>query len=178
MFYGKVEIMSATRRAGSGTGAEGAVLAHSAWTHPRARAFTVLGTVAVVGGSILSAAIAPTPSYHGSWAVAYIVLVAGVAQIVLGVGQTSVTDGHVGAGRVAWQAALFDAGVAATVTATILDIPVLLYAAAVAQVVAVILFLAATRGGRRGLTLITLRVVAIVLLVGTPTGVVIQALTH
>jgi hypothetical protein len=153
-------------------------LARSAWTHRSARAFTVLGTIAIVGGGLLSAAIAPAPSYHGSWAVAYIVLVAGVAQIVLGVGQASVTGGRVDAAVLTIEAVLLNAGAAATVVATIVDIPVMLYAAAAAQVVAIILFLVTTRHSRRGMVLTSMRIVAIVMLVATPTGIVIQALTH
>jgi len=155
-----------------------ASLSRSAWTHPTARPFAILGTVAIVGGSLLSAALAPTASYHSSWAVAYIVLVAGVAQVALGVGQTAVTDGRVSVGTVTVQAVLWNLGAIATVAATIGDIPVLLYLASAAQAATIVLFLVATRHGRSGVTLLTLRVLSALLLVSIPTGIVLQAITH
>jgi hypothetical protein len=49
--------------------------------------FLVIGTACVIAGGLVAAATAPNPSQHGSWAAAYLVLVAGVAQIGLGAGQ-------------------------------------------------------------------------------------------
>ena len=49
--------------------------------------FLVIGTACVIAGGLVAAATAPNPSEHGSWAAAYLVLVAGVAQIGLGAGQ-------------------------------------------------------------------------------------------
>ncbi|HEU0256946.1 MAG TPA: hypothetical protein VFQ96_03810 [Microbacteriaceae bacterium] len=146
-----------------------------AWTDRRSRAFLILGIVAVVGGGLLSAIIAPTPSYVGSWAVAYIVLVGGAAQVALGVAQASVARRPLTRGILLTQVLLLNLGVAGTVVATVANIPVLLYLSAAAQVAAVIFLLAATRKGRPGAALITLRVVAIVLLIGSPTGVILQA---
>lgn len=153
-------------------------LSRSAWTHPAALPFAIMGTIAVVGGALLSAALAPTPSYHGNWAVAYIVLVAGVGQIVLGVGQTAATAGTVRPAIIAVQVLLLNLGAAATVAATVGDIPALLYVAAVLQMVALVSFLWATRHGTRGLTLVALRIMAVLLLISVPTGIVLQSLVH
>ncbi|WP_308491521.1 hypothetical protein [Microbacterium terrisoli] len=153
-------------------------LSRSAWTHPTALPFAIMGTIAVVGGSLLSAALAPNPSYHGNWAVAYIVLVAGVGQIVLGVGQAAVTAGRVRPAVVAVQALMLNLGAVATVIATVDDIAALLYLAAVMQIVALVGFLWVTRHVARGLTLMALRIVAVLLLISVPTGVVLQALVH
>ncbi len=49
--------------------------------------FAAFGAACIVLGGLVSAAIAPTPTEHGSWAVAYLVLVGGVAQVALGAGQ-------------------------------------------------------------------------------------------
>lgn len=153
-------------------------LARSAWTHPVALPFAIMGTIAVVGGSLLSAALAPTPSYHGNWAVAYIVLVAGFGQIVLGVGQAAATAGRVHPAVVTVQALLLNLGAAATVAATVGDIPALLYVAAAMQIVALISFLWVTRHGAHGLTLLALRIMAVLLMISTPVGIVLQSLAR
>lgn len=49
---------------------------------------TVAGVVCVVAGGLVAALTAPSPTEHGTWAAAYLVLVAGVAQVGLAVGQS------------------------------------------------------------------------------------------
>ena len=49
--------------------------------------FVLAGATAVVTGGFVAAATSVTPSAHGAWAAAYLVLVVGVAQILLGIGQ-------------------------------------------------------------------------------------------
>lgn len=153
-------------------------LAPSAWTHIRSRAFVILGTIAVVGGGLMSAAIAPHPSYHGSWAVAYIVLVLGVAQLALGVAQTAVTGGTTRSGTITAQVIAFNVGGVATLVGTLMGAAPVLWVGAVLQVIALVLFLVATAHGRRGATVIVARIITILLLVSTPVGIVLQAVTH
>lgn len=152
--------------------------AHVAWTHPAARPFAIMGAIAIIVGGFLSAVLAPVASYHGNWAVAYIVLVAGVAQIALGVGQATVLSGQIRSGAVITQLLLWNLGATATVIATVLDLSVLLYAAACAQIIVIISFLYLTRNGRKGRILLIVRVLSVILLISIPTGVVLQALTH
>lgn len=153
-------------------------LARSAWTHATALPFVVLGAMGVVGGGLLSAALAPIASYHSSWAVAYIVLIAGVAQIVLGVSQTALTGGTVRARTVAAQAVCWNLGTAATVFGTLADVVPVLYVGAVLQVSTLVLVLYTTRHARAGWVAVTLRLVSVLLLISVPTGIVLQALTH
>lgn len=54
--------------------------------------FVVIGAASVLLGGVLSAASAGSPSYTSSWAVAYLVLVAGAAQLVLGIGQAELAS--------------------------------------------------------------------------------------
>ena len=49
--------------------------------------FLTVGTAAIVLGGLFSAATARSSTYHSAWFVAYLVLVVGVAQVALGVGQ-------------------------------------------------------------------------------------------
>jgi hypothetical protein len=53
--------------------------------------FLGLGGLCVVGGGLVSAASAGAPSQQSAWAVAYLVLVAGVAQVGLGLGRLLAT---------------------------------------------------------------------------------------
>ena len=49
--------------------------------------FAAIGTVWIVAGGLVAAVTAPRPTEHGTWAAAYLVLVCGVAQAGLGLGQ-------------------------------------------------------------------------------------------
>lgn len=49
--------------------------------------FAIVGTACVIAGGLVAAATAPAPSEHGSWAAAYLVLVAGMAQVALAMEQ-------------------------------------------------------------------------------------------
>lgn len=153
-------------------------LAATAWTHPTSLAFVILGGLGVIGGGLLSAVIALAPSYHGSWAVAYIVLIVGVAQAVLGVAQASLTGGTVRPRTVAIEVVCWNLGNAGVLAGTLLGIVPLLYVGVVLLVAALAVLLYAIRHGRRGGVLITTRVIVVILLVSMPTGIVIQALTH
>ena len=48
--------------------------------------FVTLAGVLIVGGGLVAAVNSAAPFAHGSWLAAYLVLVGGVAQLVLGVG--------------------------------------------------------------------------------------------
>jgi hypothetical protein len=48
--------------------------------------FALLGAVMIVGGGLVAAINSAAPFDHGSWLAAYLVLVAGVSQILLGLG--------------------------------------------------------------------------------------------
>ncbi len=50
--------------------------------------FVIVGVACVIVGGLVSAIAASAPSENSSWAVAYLVLVAGVAQVALGIGQS------------------------------------------------------------------------------------------
>ncbi|TAL95934.1 MAG: hypothetical protein EPN69_05000 [Rhodanobacter sp.] len=63
--------------------------AHVPWCERISSAlpFLVVCALAIVGGGALAAAMAHAPSRKLMWAVAYLVLVVGVTQAALGVGQ-------------------------------------------------------------------------------------------
>ena len=69
-------------------------------SHWRAmREFVLVGLTAIIAGGLVAAVTGPTGFDEGSWVAAYLVLVAGVAQVGLGVGQALLTDGTLSGGR-------------------------------------------------------------------------------
>lgn len=145
--------------------------------HRASRPFLIIGALGVVGGGLASAATAGSPSYHASWAVAYLVLVMGAAQIALGVAQASLTRGTVPGRVVAGEAVCWNLGNALVLIGTLIGTPALLYAGAVLLVVALLLFAVAVRRGRHGALLAMTWVLIVILLISMPVGVVIQAVT-
>lgn len=156
-------------------GDPGRVATSSAWLSPAVLPFAVAGAVGVIGGGLLSAALAPNASYHGSWAVAYIVLVIGVAQIMLGAGQAYVTDGAVSQPTVLAELTGWNLASVATVLGTVLDVTAVLYVGAVLQLAILTTFLYCVRNGRRGAVLIIMRALIAIMLVSVPIGLVLQA---
>lgn len=147
----------------------------SAWTHRTSRPFTVVGTIGVVGGGLLSAITAGNPNYYASWAVAYVVLVVGVAQITLGVAQTTLTGGTVRGRVVAAQVICWNLGNAFVLFATLAGVPMLLYVGIAFLVAALALFAIAIRQGSRGLVFTVAWALIVILAVSLPVGAIIQA---
>ncbi|MGH3200339.1 MAG: hypothetical protein ACRDNT_31475 [Streptosporangiaceae bacterium] len=150
----------------------------AAWTRPAGRPFVLLGGACVIGGGLLSAAMAPAASYHSSWAVAYIVLIAGVAQAALGLGQTALTGGDVPRRVVRAELAGWNLGNAAVVAGTLLEVAPVLYTGCALLVAALMLVLYAIRHAQPGRVLVATRVIVALLLISMPIGIVLQALDH
>ncbi|TAM69405.1 MAG: hypothetical protein EPN48_08545 [Microbacteriaceae bacterium] len=139
--------------------------------------FVVIGGVGIVLGGAISAATALSPSYTASWAVAYIVLVAGVAQLVLGIGQARLA-GEQPSGRViAAEAVTFNLANLAVLFGTMLAWTAVVWVGAALIVVALILFVWGVRGARTDnrLMLYGFRIMVAILIVTTPIGLVIAA---
>lgn len=155
---------------------------HDLWpassTARAATPFVVIGTGLVVVGGLVSAAAAPTASYHSSWAVAYIVLVAGVAQALLGLGQAVLTEGTVSAGERQLELWCWNLGNAAVVAGTLLDVPIMLYVGCVGLIVTLVLVMRALVHVPSNLLVWSVRVVIAVLLISIPTGIVLQGIGH
>ncbi|MEO6886061.1 MAG: hypothetical protein ABI232_07230 [Jatrophihabitantaceae bacterium] len=154
------------------------VMRFPGWVRPAHRWFVLLGGACVIGGGLVSAAMAPAATYHSSWAVAYIVLVAGVAQVALGLGQA----GLVGEDLPRWvlrsELVGWNLGNAAVVAGTLLDVTLALYVGCALLVAALGLVLYAIRNAQPGRTLVTIRAIVVLLLISMPVGVVLQAATH
>ncbi|MFC6705885.1 hypothetical protein [Flexivirga alba] len=140
--------------------------------------FVVIGLGLVIVGGFVSAAAAPTASYHSSWAVAYVVLVAGVAQGFIGLGQAVLTEGATSAKVRLAELCCWNAGNALVVAGTLLDVPIVLYLGCLPLIATLMLVLRALAHAPSNWLLWAMRVVVVILLVSMPTGIVLQAVSH
>lgn len=134
--------------------------------------FATLGVGAIVAGGVTAAAIAHAPTRHGVWAVAYLVLVAGVAQVGLGLGQALLatqtpTPRLVTAELLAW-----NVGNAAVIIGTIAGVSPVVYVGSALLVIGLALFVFAARGGQQRWRYArwAFRLVVLILLVSIPIG--------
>lgn len=142
--------------------------------------FVVVGVACVVGGGLVAAVTGPTDFALGSWLAAFLILVGGVAQIALGLGQASLAEVAPRRRTVLAQAALWDLGLVATAAGSLLSTPALSTVGGLATMAALGLFLGGVRGagaGRRG-TLVLFRGVVAIVLVSVPIGLVLAWLWH
>ncbi len=137
--------------------------------------FAIVGAVSVVAGGLLAAAIAaPAPTRHGAWAVAYLVLVLGVSQIVLGAGQVLLSSTPPTARMVAVTAVAFNGANIAVLVGVVTNQIVVFDAGAVLLIVALVLFLHGVRHcARRGWPLYAYRLFVAVLVVSIPIGLLL-----
>jgi len=140
-----------------------------------------IGGIGVIAGGLVAAATAPSPSEHGSWAAAYLVLVVGVAQVALGAGQLVLSVDAPSTRLVGLETAGWNVGNALVIAGTLADNAVVVYAGGVLLVLALAAFTHAarrsranSRGGRR--LLYAFRALVLLLLVSAPTGLVLATI--
>ncbi|MCC6269819.1 MAG: hypothetical protein IT190_00925 [Microbacteriaceae bacterium] len=102
--------------------------------------FATLGASAIVFGGLFSAATARSATYHSAWFVAYLVLVVGVAQMALGLGQWWLTSRPLSAAHVVSELVFFNIGNAGVIIGTLLAAPFWVDAGSIWIVVALALF--------------------------------------
>lgn len=149
-----------------------------------AAALTLLGASTVVAGGLVAAVTGPFDWTKGSWAAAYLVLVVGVAQYVMG-GMRARHTGHGQAPALGWvQVGTWNLGSALVIGATLAGRPLLVDAGSVLLVVALVIALHATRTGPSAPTgpptLIAwgYRAMLLVLAVSIPVGMLLSHLRH
>lgn len=140
--------------------------------------FAALGTVAVVGGGALAAAVAYHPTEHLVWMVAYLVLVVGTVQWVFGAGQAWLAERAPRAPTVWGQWLVFNLGNAAVIGGTLGNRTGAVAAGTLLFVAAIAWFFAGVRRCRvRGWGTVY-RVLLGLLFASACTGLLISALAH
>jgi hypothetical protein len=138
-------------------------------------AFLGLGTACVVVGGLVSAASADGPSEHSAWAVAYLVLVAGVAQVGLGLGELLATRRARSSAMV--ELASWNVGNACVLAGVLLPVTVLVDVGGALLVLALVLAVRGVRGVRPSEVarwpLHAFRALVVILLISIPIGLVL-----
>lgn len=152
-------------------------------TSARARAgialpFLIIGIAGVVAGGLVAAITATAPTEQASWAAAYLVLVAGVAQAALGVGQAVLARRQPPARLLVGELASWNLGNAAVIVGTVAGVTPITDAGGALLVLALALFLAATRRPRGPGWIVALyRTLIVVVLVSIPVGLALAELS-
>lgn len=138
----------------------------------------VLGAVWVVSGGLVAAVTGPLRLEHGSWAAAYSVLVAGVAQIAIGAAQSALAPQGPSPRTVAVELVAWNSGSAAVIGGTVARMPLVVDAGGALLVVVLALTSRAVGGTGGGPTwaLWTYRSMLAVILVSIPVGLTLAHL--
>lgn len=147
---------------------------------PQVRPFLVVGAVCVVAGGITAAVTRPTGFEVGSWLAAFLVLVGGVAQIALGVGQAWVAVEPPEPRTVTVELTAWNLGVAGTIVGTLTATPVVTTLGGIATVVALGAFVRAARDANAGFAVLraVYRWTAAIVLVSIPVGLALAWVRH
>jgi hypothetical protein len=136
--------------------------------------FLIVGGACVIAGGFVAAVTAHAPTENATWTSAYLVLVGGVAQVALGVGQAWLTE-RLPSPR--WL--IGELGNAAVIGGTVSGVRPVLDAGGALLIVALALLLMAVRAtGRTDWRLVLYRSVAAMVLVSIPVGLVLAELKH
>lgn len=141
----------------------------------------VAGVACIVGGGAVAAAVAPAPTEHGVWAVAYLVLVGGIGQLALGLGQALLAPVVPDRRSLLAQLAGWNVGNALVIAGTIFGASAAVDVGGALLVVVLVLASLGVRGAHRtdgGLVarwpLHAFRIVLLILLVSIPIGLVLE----
>lgn len=156
---------------------EGGSISRDRWR--AMRTFALVGLIAIIAGGLVAAVTGPTGFADGSWVAAYLVLVAGVAQMGLGVGQALLAAVIPSGRRRGWQLIVYNVANIAVLGGTLIESVVLVITGGGMLFVTLALFLAAVRHPRaHGWYLALYRIVVAILGVSIPVGIVLSALRH
>jgi hypothetical protein len=142
--------------------------------------FVAVGLGCIVAGGLVAAVTAPTGFPAGSWVAAYLVLVAGVAQIGLGAGQSLFAVRVPSPPVVVSELLAWNVGSAAVITGTLIGSALVVGVGGLGLAVALGLFLYAVRRSRRGRRwqLMLYRALTALLAVSIPVGLFLSVLRH
>lgn len=142
-----------------------------------ATVMVALGVVFIVVGGLVAAVARPMSFELGSWLAAYLVLICGVTQYVLGRAQDPVAA--VAPGRRTWwlQCVCWNAGNALVVIGTVVAVPVIVDVGSIALLITLVTALAVSRGSAHRWRW-AYRAALVVVAVGVPVGSLLAHLRH
>src|SRR5699024_9719062 len=132
-------------------------------------------TGCIAAGGLVSAVTAPVPNEASAWAVAYLVLVCGLAQVLLGSGRVLLSSTSPSWRSIAAECMGWNVANAAILVGNLADVASLLYLGAVLLLVDIGLLLHGVRrnAGTTRWPLYTYRVLAALLAVSVPVGLLL-----
>lgn len=147
---------------------------------PAVGPFLAIGSVCTIAGGLVAAVTHPTGFELGSWLAAFLVLVGGVAQIALGVGQAWLSEDAPRPTQVRAEVTTWNLGVTATVVGTLVSAPIITTLGGLASALALGLFLGGVRKSGSGSRspLVLYRGFATIVLVSTPVGLALAWIRH
>lgn len=139
--------------------------------------FAVIAGISIIAAGFISAVTAFSPSYTASWAVAYLILVVGLAQLALGVGQAWLAAEPPSKSLLAAEVITFNLANMATLLGTLLVWIALVYVGAVLMIISLALFIWGTRIAKPGYAWIVygFRTIIFILIVSAGIGLVIAS---
>lgn len=140
-----------------------------------ARPFATVAALATIAGGLIAAAAAHAPSRPLVWMVAYLVLVAGAAQMALGAGRALLAAQAPGKFRITVECALLNLGNAGVVIGTLAGSLPVAAAGVLAFIASLALFLDAVRGASRDWRLTAYRGLLALLFASSLVGLVLAA---
>jgi len=145
---------------------------------PASIVMMTIGVACVIAGGLVAAVTDPLSLAVGSWAAAYLVLVAGVAQVAYGALQQPLAPRPVSSGIIVAETVFWNAGNAAVLAGTAASLPFVVDAGGLLLVIALILFLLAVRGAAvaHRWWLWVYRALTAILLVSIPVGLTLAHL--
>lgn len=141
----------------------------------RAWPLLVPGVAGVITGGLIAAGVAHAPTFATVWLAAYLVLVVGVAQLALALGQALLTSAAVSLARIRLESLLFNVGSAGVIAGTIGGGFPLVVFGTVLFVGALGAFLLAVRGTTGGHAVHTYRALIALLTISALVGLLLSA---
>lgn len=137
------------------------------------------GGVAVIVGGLAAAVTGPIDWVHGSWVAAFFVLVGGVAQIGIAIGQAQLAHAAPTVTFVAGECGLWNTSCLMIVAGTLLSAPVIVTIGSGLMVTVLLMSMIAIRGSHGSRLLVTsYRSLLVVLLASIPIGTALAWARH
>lgn len=140
--------------------------------------FAATGLLAIVTGGLIAAVTAHAPTQPWTWASAYMVLVAGLAQIIFGIGQSALTTASLPPALIAAEWLALNLGNAGVVGGTLAQQPWIIAAGTALFALALALYVGGVRRARYPRVAIAYRVILGVLFISSLTGLGLSIVLH